>query len=313
LCTRDAETMTVFKNDLKRRLPLIEGVGPSSQWLPPGSWTTVFEFLLEHFPSVAPATWASRMQNCLVIDQTGQPVTTDSPYRVGACIYYYRELEEETPIPFVEQILYEDEHILVADKPHFLSTAPAGRFLRETLLVRLRNCGKPASLVPLHRLDRETAGVVLFSVNPQTRGQYTALFRERRVRKMYEALAASPGEALSFPITRQSRIVIGEPFFRMKEIAAEPNAETQIELKATGIAGKNIYCLRPTTGKKHQLRLHLAALGIPIVNDRLYPSYTRDAAGIDDFSRPLKLLAKSIAFRDPVTGREMDFESKWEL
>jgi tRNA pseudouridine32 synthase/23S rRNA pseudouridine746 synthase len=248
-----------------------------------------------------------------VVDETGLRLNPGSPYRVGACIFYYRELETEKEIPFREHILYQDEHILVVDKPHFLPVIPAGRFLHETLLVRLRKQGQPSSLVPIHRLDRETAGVVLFSLNLKTRGLYTALFRERKVKKVYEALAPNSPD-LSFPLTWCSRIVPGDPFFRMKEVAGEPNSETHIDVRKQ-MSGVTLYQLKPVTGRKHQLRLHLSALGIPIVNDKLYPeiSCAREFNSEDDFSEPLKLLAKSISFPCPLTGRERYFESARKL
>jgi tRNA pseudouridine32 synthase / 23S rRNA pseudouridine746 synthase len=248
-----------------------------------------------------------------LVDETGLRLNPGSAYRMGACIFYYRELESEQSIPFDEHILYQDEHLLVADKPHFLPVIPAGRFLHETLLVRLKERLKLEQLVPIHRLDRETAGIVLFSVNAATRGAYTSLFRNRKVRKVYEALTPSLPN-LSFPLTRRSRIVAGEPFFRMKEIEGDPNSETYIETidkveRAT--PGQVWYRLTPVTGRKHQLRLHMSALGIPILNDRLYPELSLPLLADDDdpFSAPLKLLAKSISFADPLTGREHYFES----
>jgi tRNA pseudouridine32 synthase/23S rRNA pseudouridine746 synthase len=300
---------------LKTPLPIADGVGPSSQWLPAGPWKTVLHFLEGRFPQVDVATWITRMSRGEVVDEHGLRLNPGSPYREGACIYYYRELESETRIPFAEDVLYEDEHILVVDKPHYLPVVPAGRFLQETLLVRLRRQGKPESLVPIHRLDRDTAGIVLFSVNSKTRGYYASLFRERKVDKVYEALAPvpEPMSGIIFPLTRRSRIVRGEPFFRMKEVEGEANSETRIEVvKAAGRGDNTLYRLRPVTGKKHQLRLHLAALEIPVVNDKLYPTYVRELNN-DDFSKPLKLLAKSIAFKDPVTGRERFFESTRRL
>lgn len=258
------------------------------------------------------------MERGQVVDENGLPLTPESSYRVGACIFYYRELINEKPIPFTEQVLYEDEHILVVDKPHFLPTMPSGRFLHETLLVRLKKHGKHEALVPIHRLDREAAGVVLLSVNEKTRGHYARLFRERKVRKVYEALAPTSAAMSDFPITRRSRIVRGEPFFRMQEVAGAPNAETYIEAPKRSDSHKfdgavSLYQLRPVTGKKHQLRVHLAALGVPIINDRLYPNYVREDDREDDFLKPLKLLANSIEFKDPVTGNECYFESKLEL
>jgi tRNA pseudouridine32 synthase/23S rRNA pseudouridine746 synthase len=252
-----------------------------------------------------------------LVDETGQRLDSDSAYRVGTSIFYYRELESEEVIPFDEHILYQDEHILVADKPHFLPVIPAGRFLHETLLVRLKKKWQLQQLVPVHRLDRETAGVVLFSVNAATRGRYTALFRNRKVRKLYEALAPALTD-ISFPVTRRSRIVPGEPFFRMKEIEGEPNSETHIvpgENAESSMEGAIVYRLTPVTGRKHQLRVHLSALGIPIMNDRLYPevSLAQRTDSEDSFSSPLKLLAKSISFEDPLTGQEHDFQSSRSL
>jgi len=270
------------------------------------------DFLEEKYPRIDLATWTARMSKGQVVDETGLRLNPGSAYRVGACIFYYRELESEKPIPFLERVIYQDEHILVADKPHFLPVVPSGRFLHETLLIRLRKQSKLEDLVPVHRLDRETAGVVLFSLNPKTRGQYTSLFRDRKIRKVYEALAPAhsnlPG--LSFPLMRRSRIVRGEPFFRMKEAAGEPNSETCIEV-LKNIDSVTLYQLIPVTGRKHQLRVHLSALGIPIVNETLYPrkGFPED----DDFSMPLKLLAKSISFQDPLSGQEHYFESDGRL
>jgi tRNA pseudouridine32 synthase/23S rRNA pseudouridine746 synthase len=293
---------------LNSPLPIVEGVGPSCQWLPAGPWKTVVDFFKEQYPHVDAETWTARMANGQVADETGRRVDPETAYRVGACIFYYRELENEKAIPFVEHVLYQDDHILVADKPHFLPVIPSGRFLQETLLVRLRKQGAPEALVPIHRLDRETAGVVLFSVNPKTRGHYTSLFRDRKVRKVYEALAPTLSDS-SFPVIRRSRIVRGEPFFRMKEVEGEANSETEINL-LSNLGRITLYRLVPVTGRKHQLRLHLAALGIPVINDKLYPVMTSDD---DDFSRPLKLLAKSITFQDPLTGRQHYFESGTRL
>jgi tRNA pseudouridine32 synthase / 23S rRNA pseudouridine746 synthase len=290
-------------------LPIVEGLGPSCQWLPAGSWETVIDFLKERYPHVDAATWKARMGKGQVMDETGRRIDSETAFRVGACIFYYRELENERIIPFAEQVLYHDEHILVADKPHFLPVIPSGKFLHETLLVRLRKQHATETLVPIHRLDRETAGVVLFSLNPKTTRHYTALFRNRHVRKVYEALAPTLKDS-SFPIIRRSLIVRGEPFFRMKEVRGEANSETHISV-VSNLGSLTLYQMLPLTGKKHQLRLHLAALGIPILNDKLYPTVIPSDDG--DFSRPLKLLAKSISFQDPLSGREHYFESGTRL
>jgi len=294
---------------MKPLLPTIAGVGPSSRWLPAGPWKTVLDFLGEQYPQVDVETWTVRMARGEVLEENGRAVDPGTPYRTGACIFYYREVDDEKLIPYVERVLYQDEHILVADKPHFLPVIPSGQFLRQTLLVRLRQKYHLESLVPIHRLDRETAGVVLFSVDPKTRGDYTSLFRNRKVRKVYEALAPTL-DAATFPTIRRSRIVRGEPFFRMKEVPGEANSETAVR-PVRDLDRHSLYQLIPVTGRKHQLRLHLAGLGIPIINDRLYPVISRTRT--DDFSSPLKLLAKSLSFQDPISGRELYFESGMKL
>jgi tRNA pseudouridine32 synthase/23S rRNA pseudouridine746 synthase len=290
-------------------LPVVDGVAPSRQTLPAGGWKTVLDFLSERHASVGTETWAARMREGRVVDEAGRRLAPESPYRAGACVYYYREPEAETRVPFEERILHLDEHLLVADKPHFLAVAPAGRFLRETLLVRLKRRTGLDTLVPIHRIDRETAGLVVFSVNPSTRGAYASLFQRREVSKVYEALSrARP--AHDFPLTRRSRIVAGEPFFRMQEIEGEPNSETRVDLLAAR-GEVSVYEARPLTGRKHQVRLHLAALGMPILNDRLYPEALPDAPA--EFDAPLQLLARSLSFRDPLTGRARSFQSEREL
>ncbi|RJG05685.1 pseudouridine synthase [Noviherbaspirillum cavernae] len=294
---------------LKAPLPIREGVSPSYLWLPEGTWENLLAFLDARFPDVGAATWISRMNRGEVVDASGIRLSPASPYRSGACIFYYREIEGETPIPFEENILYRDDHILVADKPHFLPVIPSGRFLHETLLVRLKKKTGLECLTPIHRIDRETAGVVIFSHNAVTRGDYQSMFQKRKVRKVYEALAGTL-EGARFPFTYRSRMVEGKPFFRMMEIAGLPNSETLIDV-LENMGDTSLYRLSPVTGKKHQLRVHLAALGIPIANDAFYP-VALPCKG-DDVSLPLKLLARSISFEDPLTGRERYFESALRL
>ena len=301
--------MRGFQDEEREPLPLVEGVGPSRKRLPEGDWKTVLEFLSEEFARVGAQAWRERMERGLVLDEAGRRVGPESAYRAGACVYYYREPEAESVIPFDERVIHADEQILVADKPHFLPVTPAGRYLRETLLVRLRRKTGLEHLTPLHRIDRETAGLVVFSVNPSTRGAYAALFRERRVEKIYEALAPA-SRAPEFPLARRSRVVRGDPFFRMKETEGEPNSETHVEVLREA-RGVSLYRLRPVTGRKHQLRVHMNALGVPIIGDRLYPEVRPDAP--EDFSEPLRLLAKSLSFRDPLTNRELRFESARRL
>lgn len=286
-------------------LPSKDGVGPSSVWLGDGPWLTIIEFLENRFPDIDRDIWVARMARGEVVDENGICFSLDSAYRRGVRLYYYREAREEVPIPFEETILYRDDHLVVADKPHFLPVIPAGRFLRETLLIRLKRKLQLDFLVPIHRIDRETAGIVMFSIQPTSRDLYHALFQNRAVVKTYEAVAPARPRTM-FPMLYRSRLEEGEPFFRMKEVEGEPNTETHIDiLQARG--NNALYRLMPVTGKKHQLRVHLAALGIPILNDMFYPHLLPDNQ--DDFSRPLQLLAKKIAFTDPVTGTAREFES----
>jgi tRNA pseudouridine32 synthase / 23S rRNA pseudouridine746 synthase len=298
-----------LEEDLKLPLPIRNGVAPSKQYLPAGSWRYMLEFLQQYFPEVGASTWIARMHKGEVVDADGLRLAPDHEYRAGGQIYYYREVEGEVAIPFEEIILFQDEHLLVVDKPHFLPVTPSGRYLHETLLVRLKRKLQLEHLTPIHRLDRETAGVILFSHNPASRGDYQSLFHKREMHKVYEALAATLPEQ-KFPLTYRSRMVAGEPFFRMQEVHGEPNSETHIEmLENRGDVA--LYQLRPVSGKKHQLRVHLAALGIPIVNDCFYPELLAEKG--EDFSRPLQLVARSIAFKDPYTGRDRYFESTKKL
>ncbi|MEK6805024.1 MAG: RluA family pseudouridine synthase [Pseudomonadota bacterium] len=282
-----------------------DGVSASSVVTPAGEWKTVLEFLAARFSEISLEDWHSRMQRGRVLDEAGQPLQPGSAFAAGVRIRYFRELETEVEIPFEAQILFQDEHLLVADKPHFLPVMPSGRFLQQTLLVRLKKLTGLDQLTPLHRIDRGTAGVVLLSVNPATRAAYQKLFATRQMHKVYEALA--PHLDLEFPLTRRSRLVKGEPFFRMREAVGNANTETQIEI-AERRGDLSLYRLRPVTGKQHQLRVHMAALGAAIVNDPLYPELKNEAD--DDFSHPLKLLARSIAFTDPVTGQPREFSSR---
>lgn len=277
----------------------------STVHLPPGPWATVLDALCARFPAIDRAQWLDRMARGRVLDVDGRIIKADAPHRTGLCVRYFRELAAEVPIPFEETILHVDEHLVVADKPHFLPVVPAGGYVRETLLARLiHRLGNP-QLVPLHRIDRATAGLVLFSANPATRGAYQALFPQRRIHKRYEALAP-PMERHDVPRVHRSRLVPGEPFFRMCETPGEPNSETRIEVVQRGDAYWR-YALHPVTGRKHQLRVHMAALGAPILNDRFYP-YLQDEAA-DDYARPLKLLAQGLAFVDPLSGKAREFTS----
>lgn len=290
-------------------LPTRNGVSPSCVGLPAGDWPTITDFLVQRFPAITRDVWLDRMQQGLVVDEFGAAVTPERPYRGHMRVYYYRALNDEPRVPFEATVLFQDQHLVVADKPHFLPVTPSGHYLQETLLVRLKNQLGLDTLIPIHRIDRETAGLVLFSVNPAERDAYQALFRQHEVSKHYEAVAPWR-EDLGFPLTRKSRIVQGEPFFRQCEAPGEPNSETHIRvLEVSGHQAR--YALSPVSGKKHQLRVHMLALGMPIFNDRIYPPVVPTPE--DDYAQPLQLLAKSIAFTDPLTGQARKFESRLRL
>ena len=290
-------------------LPMRDGVAASYLWLPQGQWPDMLAFLVERYPQIGAVQWQDRMARGEVVNGDGEALSPSSPFRRGMRIFYYRELERETPIPFQEQILFEDEHLVVVDKPHFLPMTPGGRFVQETLLTRLKKKLDCAELTPIHRLDRETAGVVIFSRRQASRGAYQTLFQRREIHKVYEALAPRL-QGRDFPFTYRSRMVDGDKFFIMREEAGEPNSETIIDvIEERG--DLSLYRLQPHTGRKHQLRVHLAALGIPIVNDAFYPVAL--SCKEDDMSQPLQLLARAIAFVDPLTGEQRRFESQRKL
>ena len=281
----------------------------STLYLPPGQWPTVLDCLCEHFRAISREQWLDRIARGRVLDAHGVPISPQLAYKEGLRIHYFREVPNETPIPVQETILYADEHLVVADKPHFLPVTPAGEYVEQTLLRRLIRTLDNPNLVPLHRIDRHTAGLVLFSANPTSRSAYQSLFPTRNIEKRYEAIARALPD-LELPRVHKSRLVEGEPFFRMQEGPGASNTETRVEVcEKNGDLWR--YALYPVTGKKHQLRVHMAALGAGICNDPFYPEVIKDA--VDDYDKPLKLLAQGLRFADPLTGEERFFESRIHL
>ncbi|GAA4420861.1 pseudouridine synthase [Acidovorax lacteus] len=243
-----------------------------------------------------------------VVSEHGEVITPETPLRLGVRLYYYRELRHEPSLPFSETVIYRDDHLLVADKPHFMPVIPTGRYLQRSLLVRLRKQWGLPDLSPVHRIDRDTAGLVLFSVQRSTRDAYQALFRERMIRKTYEAVAALPPQL--WPCEYHSRIEESPQFFRMHEVPGPANSLTRIALlEQSGPWG--LFQLEPITGRRHQLRVHMAALGMPVHHDPFYPVVNDPPEG--DYSRPLQLLARSLEFQDPVTGQRRFYRSQRSL
>ncbi|MGW0858029.1 RluA family pseudouridine synthase [Streptomyces sp. NPDC002690] len=295
-------------------LPQREGVDPVRVRLPvdpDGAWATVGDHLRERFgAAVGVARVDAMLAEGLFVGADGRPVPGTRPYESGLGLWFHREFAPEEPVPFPIGVVHRDEHVVVADKPHFLATTPRGRHVTQTAVARLRHeLGLP-HLQPAHRLDRLTAGLVLFVVRPEDRGAYQTLFRDRLVRKEYEAIAGyDPG--LVLPRTVRSRIVKEHGVVAAREEAGEPNSESRVEL-LDHRGGYGRYRLLPATGRTHQLRLHMSTLGLPLVNDPLYP-VVEPEGDPDDWSRPLQLLARVLEFTDPVTGEPRRFRSGLRL
>ncbi|MEZ7006470.1 RluA family pseudouridine synthase [Streptomyces sp. AD55] len=298
-------------------LPQRDGVDAVRVRLPAaGTWPTVGAYLVERLSGAGPGAVAGLLAEGRVVGADGRAVAADTPYRAGLYVWFHRDVAPEVPVPFGVRVVHRDEHIVVADKPHFLATTPRGGHVTETALARLRReLGLP-SLGAAHRLDRLTAGLVLFTVRPEERGAYQTLFRDRLVHKEYEAVAPYD-PALALPRTVRSRILKERGVPAAREVPGEPNAVTRVDLLAhreEPAAGTALgrYRLRPGTGQTHQLRVHLSALGVPLLGDPLYPEVTAPVPA-GDFRRPLQLLARELGFTDPVTGREHLFRSARSL
>jgi tRNA pseudouridine32 synthase/23S rRNA pseudouridine746 synthase len=260
---------------------------------------TLLDVLERRFPRIGRGTWERRIARGKILDENHVAITRDRPFAPGTRIYYFREVENEPSLPFDEEIVFSNDRILVASKPHFLPVTPSGPYVDGCLLNRLKRSTGLSSITPVHRIDRETAGLVVFSVDPWSRGLYQGLFMNGRVDKTYEAVTACPAPPPATPLVVENRIVPGEPFFRMKTEAGPANARTVVRCVGHR-GGRALFEVRPLTGKKHQIRLHLSGLGYGIVNDRYYPELLPEEA--PDFENPLQLVARALAFRDPVTG-----------
>lgn len=272
---------------------------------------TLFAYLCLKFPHIPAEQWQQRFDDGLIYHQNGQVLTIDSLYQpfIHQKIYYYRALAQETIVPFEHQIIYENEHIVVVDKPHFLTVTPTGHYVQQTLLVRLKQQLNIEQLTPIHRLDRETAGLILFCKQEQYRADYQQLFAQRQVYKHYHAIAPYRAD-LDFPRTLKLNLQKGNPFYTMQVQHGEANSETEIKLIEHHQHWAK-YHLIPKTGKQHQLRVHLNYLGIPILNDPFYPTVQHKAD--DDFSQPLQLLAKHLKFTDPISRESYEFTSPRDL
>lgn len=274
------------------------------------NYALILDFMADRFPKVPRAIWASRMDSGKVTDMTGIPIPSSNPYIPGMRILYYREVTNELRVPFQENILYSNDHIVIADKPHFLPTIPSGPYVTECLLYRLRKTLENEDLVPVNRLDRETAGLVMFSTEPATRGRYARLFSHRHVQKKYLAISnATPTPRADTEWNVETRIEKSSPWFLNHNVDGAPNSSTRITaIESHGEA--TVFQLKPVTGKKHQLRLHMCHIGFPILNDPFYPELCPQKEGFDE---PLQLLAQTLAFRDPITKEDIEISSRMTL
>ena len=290
-----------------RPLALKDGIAPSFCWLNPAP-EPLLQRLCQRFSHISGEVWLQRFATGEVVGDDGQPLSPQQIINRDTRVWFYRQVADETKIPFDEQIIYQDERILVVDKPHFLPTTPGGKYLRETLLVRLKNSTGIDTLQPLHRLDRETAGLVAFCIQPAQRHHYQQLFASRQVMKVYHAIAPL-NEDINLPLELSNRLVERNDCRLMQVVSGEANSHTLIELIARQ-QNWGYFRLIPSTGKKHQLRLHMAQLGMPLCCDRLYGPLANSA---DDYQQPLRLLAYQLQFCDPFTFQTHQFQSQQRL
>jgi tRNA pseudouridine32 synthase/23S rRNA pseudouridine746 synthase len=304
--------MKTSQNRNSRGLNPSRAPSPSRVTLTPCEkpYPSLLDFLDRRFPKIGKAVWAGRLEDGKITDENGDSVFADTDYRPGMTLYYYREVDRETRIPFEERVIFQNEHILVADKPHFLPVTPSGPYVNECLLYRLKESTGLDYLVPLHRLDRETTGLVILSVNKATSGSYGDLFDLRKITKTYEAIGTIPSDTSRMEWLVESRIEPGKHWLLMENVEGEPNARTRIRLLET-VGDRGRFELEPLTGKTHQLRLHMILIGSGIINDRFYPVLLPEIK--DRVEDPLQLLAKRVSFKDPITREGVSFESLHRL
>ncbi|WP_189318410.1 pseudouridine synthase [Microbacterium oleivorans] len=292
---------------MRAPLPVRDGVGPTRLRVPrTGPWETVADYVTERFSHIDPEILLSRFDRGEVVAVDGSVITRRTPLGAEDFIWYYREPPDEPAIPYEVMVRHVDDDLLVVDKPHFLPTTPGGGFLQNSALVRLRREFDNPDLTPIHRLDRATAGLVMFSIRPATRGAYQSLFADRAVEKVYEAVTTIPETGMP-ELPRVVRSHLTSTRGSLRAVAhedREPNAETRVEAIRVGATTAHVR-LYPRTGRMHQLRAHLAGIGLGILGDRFYPDLLDEAP--DDPARPLQLLARELRFVDPLSGTPREF------
>lgn len=270
----------------------------------PAPWTSMGQWLRHHVD--ARVEVERLLADARFVYTDGAPVAEDDAYRPHVFVWFHRDLRDEPEVPGPLPVIHRDDRLVVVDKPAFLSSIPRGDHVVQSVVVRLRaELGLP-ELSTLHRLDRVTSGVLMLATEQRWRAPYQQLFEQGAVRKTYRALAAWRPD-LELPLTVRNHIAKERGAWRAEVVPGAPvNAETLVEIESRD-GDLAVYRLSPRTGRTHQLRLHLHGLGVPIVDDPLYP-VVREVS-VDDFSRPLQLLASELAFTDPVDGTERLFAS----
>lgn len=295
---------------------------------------TIADYLIARFYPNDPQIIYARFNTGEVRLDDGTILTGDSPYMPGERIWYFRELADEPQLPSDMPVLYEDEHVLAIDKPHFLPTTPRGAYIAQTALTKLRVREQNPLLIPIHRLDRPTAGVLLFAKTVEARRPFQMMFQHRQVSKTYRAVAPVPAAAAEQALSAEGlqvrshiqkiRDQLQVQQLSEQECAAqgvEPNTLTTVKIlrtftpSAQAVEGWRaepnrewaLYDLAPHTGKTHQLRAHLNMLSSPILGDVLYPQVLPDAPDRPEY--PLQLLAYSLHFKHPITGERVDLYS----
>lgn len=297
------------------RSPLPQRHGLDAAWVrTPGldgdgtaPWATMGKFLAERLP--ARAEVARRLAAGEFVDESGRPLSDADPYRPHTFVWFHRALAPEEELPFALTVLESHDRFVVVDKPHFMATTPRGAHVQQTALVRARLALDLPELAAAHRLDRLTAGVLVFTTRREFRGAYAGVFQAGKAHKTYDALAPFDS-ALEFPLRIENRIEKPRHSLQARVVPGDPNARTLVELvERRGEYAR--YRLTPTTGKTHQLRVHMAELGLPIIGDTLYPAVADVAP--NDFSSPLQLVARELSFTDPIDGTARTYTSRCEL
>ena len=277
-------------------------------------FATVLQFLQHRYAHVPAQRWVERIQAHEVHFENGDPIHLNTPYRSNSRVRYYKSHSQEPQIPFDVKVIYENEHLVVASKPHFLPVVPGAEFIQESLVYRLRQELDLPELTPAHRLDRDTAGLVLLCKHPAERGTYQHLFQSRSVHKRYLAIAHTQAPLPPTETQWIHRIAPAPtpaPWFAMSIQPGEANAVTQVRHCIALGDNKALLCLEPVTGRKHQLRVQAAHMGFPLLYDRFYPQMHPKRP--DNYDEPLQLLASELAFQDPISGEPMHFRSPHTL